>query len=132
MTRRLARLADLAYRRRRRMVLVWIGSAILIIGVGSSLAGEFEADYDTPGSESKAASDLTEERFEGYTGQEIYVVWKDEQGADSPQATEGVDAFLSEAQEVEHIAAPTDKRFSEDGTIGATTLPLTVPGWEVK
>ena len=33
---------------------------MVIIGVGSSLAGEYEADYDTPGSESKAASDLTE------------------------------------------------------------------------
>ena len=35
-------------------------AAVVIIGVGSSLAGEYEADYNTPGSESKAASDLTE------------------------------------------------------------------------
>ena len=60
MTRRLARLADIAYRRRGRMVLAWIVAAIVIIGLGSSLAGEYNADYDTPGSESKAASDLTE------------------------------------------------------------------------
>ncbi|MDP9188992.1 MAG: MMPL family transporter, partial [Actinomycetota bacterium] len=131
MTRRLASLADLAYRRRRRMVLAWIGAAVLIIGVGSSLAGEFEADYDTPGSESKAASDLTNERFEGYSGQEIYVVWKDEGGADSPQARERVDAFLAEAEQVDNVAAHTEPRFSENGSIGATTLPLTVPGWEV-
>ena len=51
MTRGLARLADIAYRRRGRMVLAWIAAAIIIIGVGSSLAGEFQADYDTPGSE---------------------------------------------------------------------------------
>ena len=56
MTRRLTRLADLAYRRRGRMVLAWIAATIVIIGAGSSLAGEFEADYNTPGSESKAAS----------------------------------------------------------------------------
>ena len=84
MTRGLAKLADLAYRRRGRMVLAWIAAAIVIIGVGSSLAGEYNADYNTPGSESKAASDLTEERFDGYSGQEIYVVWKDEAGARSP------------------------------------------------
>src|SRR4249919_3454832 len=65
MTRRLTRLADLAYRRRGRMVLAWIAAAVVIIGVGSALAGEFQADYDTPGSESKAASDLTEKRFGG-------------------------------------------------------------------
>jgi len=28
------------------------------------------ADYNTPGSESKAASELTEERFGGHSGQE--------------------------------------------------------------
>ena len=86
MTRHLTRLADIAYRRRGRMVLAWIAAAVVIIGVGSSLAGEYNADYNTPGSESKAASDLTEQRFGGYSGQEIYVVWKDPAGATSPGA----------------------------------------------
>ena len=112
MTRFLARLADLAYRRRGRMVLAWIAATIVIIGVGSSLAGEYEADYDTPGSESKAASDLTEERFDGYSGQEIYVVWKDEAGADSPAARERVDAFFAEAEQVDHVAEHTPIRVS--------------------
>ena len=84
MTRQLARLADIAYRRRGRMVLAWIVSTIVIIGLGSSLAGEYEADYNTPGSESKAASELTESEFGGYSGQEVFVVWKDEDGADEP------------------------------------------------
>jgi RND superfamily putative drug exporter len=132
MTRFLARLADLSYRRRGRMVLVWIVSAILIIGVGSSLAGEYEADYDTPGSDSEAAGTLAEERLDGYSGQEIYVVWKDEAGADSPAATDRTDAFFAEAEQVNHVDPHTEIRISEDGTIGSTTLPLTVPGWEVE
>ena len=113
------------------MVLAWIAAAIVIIGLGSSLAGEYEADYNTPGSESKAASDLTEREFDGYSGQEIYVVWKDPAGADSPAAAERVDDFLAEAKQVEHVGEETPIRISEDGTIGATTLPLTIPGWEV-
>ncbi len=104
MTRGLARLADLAYRRRGRMVLAWLIAAVVIIGVGSSLAGEYNADYNTPGSESKAAGDLTEQRFDGYSGQEIYVVWKDEAGADSPAAKQRIDAFLADAKQVDHIA----------------------------
>ena len=131
MNRGLAKLADLAYRRRGRMVLAWIAAAVVIIGVGSSLAGEYNADYNTPGSESKAASDLTEERFGGYSGQEIYVVWKDEDGARSPAARENVDAFLAEATQIEHVERQTPIRVSDDGTIAATTLPLTVPGWDV-
>jgi len=131
MTRRLARLADISYRRRGRVVLAWIAAAILIIGVGGGLAGEFQADYDTPGSESKAASDITEERFAGYSGQEIYVVWKDEAGARSPGAERRINAFFAQAEKVDHIAAHTPIRVSKDGKIGATTLPLTVPGWDV-
>jgi putative drug exporter of the RND superfamily len=132
MTRRLTRLADLAYRRRGRMVLAWIVATILIIGIGSSLAGEFEADYDTPGSESEAASDITKDRFEGYSGQEIYVVWKAEDGADSAAVKQRLDRFFTQAEKVEHIDAHTPIRISEDGKIGASTLPMTVPGWEVK
>ncbi|MEX2107608.1 MAG: MMPL family transporter [Solirubrobacterales bacterium] len=131
MTRRLAALADIAYRRRGRMVLVWIVAAIVIIGLGSSLAGEYEADYNTPGSESKAASDLTEREFGGYSGQEVFVVWKDEDGAMSPATKKRVDAFLDEATKVNNVEEATAIRVSDDGTIATTTLPLTVPGWEV-
>jgi RND superfamily putative drug exporter len=132
MTRFLARLADLSYRRRGRMAIAWVAAAILIIGVGSSLAGEYQADYDTPGSESKAASDITEQRFDGYSGQEIYVVWKDDNGAMSPQARQKVDAFFADAEKLPNTEAHTPIRVSEDGTIASTTLPMTVPGWEYK
>ncbi len=131
MTRSLARLADVAYRRRGRMVLAWIAATIAIIGLGSSLKGEYEADYNTPGSESKAASDLTEREFGGYSGQEVYVVWTDPSGATSPAARKRVNAFLAEAKRVNHIARQTPIRVSKDGTIATTTLPLTIPGWEV-
>src|SRR5919202_5977055 len=107
MPRRLTRLADLAYRRRGRMVVAWIVAAIVIIGVGSSLAGEYNADYDTPGSESKAARNITETNFGGFSGQEIYVVWKDSRGADSAGARQRLNAFFAEAQRVEHVESHT-------------------------
>src|SRR5215203_2516606 len=131
MTRSLARLADISFRRRGRMILVWLAATIVIIGLGSSLAGEYEADYNTPGSESKAASELTEKEFGGYSGQEVFVVWKDEAGAMSPAARRHVDAFLAEARRIDDIEPETPIRVSDDGSIATTTLPLTVPGWEV-
>src|SRR5919109_4902931 len=100
MTRRLTRLANFACKRRGRMVLGWIIAAVLIIGIGSSLAGEYEADYDTPNSESKAASDLTKERFDGYSGQEIYAVWKDPDGVNRPEVRQRIDRFLAQAEKV--------------------------------
>jgi RND superfamily putative drug exporter len=131
MTRHLATLADIAYRRRGRMVIAWIVATVVLIGLGSTFAGEYEADYNTPGSESKAASELAEREFAGYSGQEIYVVWKDPQGADSPAAKRGIESFLAEAEAVPHVEKRGPVRVSEDGTIATTTLPLTIPGWEV-
>jgi RND superfamily putative drug exporter len=132
MTRHLSRLADIAYRRRGRVVLLWVVALVVIIGVGSSLAGEFSADYDTPGSESKASSDITEQRFAGYSGQEIFVVWKDPAGATSPQAQQRINAFLAEAEKVNNISPHTPIRVSDNGEIATTTLPMTVPGWDFK
>jgi putative drug exporter of the RND superfamily len=132
MNRRLTRLAELACRRRGRMLLGWIVAAVVIIGVGSSLAGEYEADYDTPNSESKAASDLTKQRFDGYSGQEIYAVWKAPGGVDTPEVRQRIDRFLAQAEKVEHISRHTPIRVSENGQIATTTLPMTVPGWEMK
>jgi RND superfamily putative drug exporter len=131
MTRRLAALADFSYRRRGRMVLAWIVATVVLIGLGSTFAGEYEADYNTPGSDSKEASELTESAFGGYSGQEVNVVWQDPSGAMSPAAKSKVDAFFSEAEAVENIEKREAIRVSEDGTIATTTLPLTVPGWEV-
>jgi putative drug exporter of the RND superfamily len=131
MTRLLARLADISYRRRGRMVLAWIAATVVIIGLGSSLAGEYNADYNTPGSESKAAADLTQQRFGGYSGGEVYVVWKDPAGARSPAARASVDAFLAKAEKVDNVDRATPIRVSRDGTIGSTTLPLTIDSWDV-
>jgi putative drug exporter of the RND superfamily len=132
MNRTLARLADLAYRRRGRMVLAWIAAAVVIIGVGSSLAGDYDADYNTPGSESKTAADVLEARFDGYSGQEVYVVWKDESGVSSPAVKNRINEFFADAEEVEHVGEHTPIRVSEEGDIGSTTLPLAVPGWDME
>jgi RND superfamily putative drug exporter len=132
MTNHLIKLADLAYLCRGRMVVAWIVAAVAIIGLGSSLAGEFSADYDTPGSESAAARDITEREFGGYTAQQVYVVWRDPAGAMRTDARERIQGFLTEAKKVDHVAEETPVRVSDDGTIATTTLPLTAPGWEIE
>src|SRR5215470_18303721 len=132
MTRRLTRLADISYRHRGKMVLGWIVAMILIIGVGSSLAGDFNANYDTPNSDSKAASDITKSRFDGYSGQEIYAVAKDPSGfANTAEAAQRLQPFFAQAEKVEHIAPHAPIRLSQNRQIATTTLPMTVPGWEM-
>jgi hypothetical protein len=45
-----ARLGDLMFRRRGRVVLAWSVGLVVLAGAGSALAGEFDAEYSTPGS----------------------------------------------------------------------------------
>jgi putative drug exporter of the RND superfamily len=59
---RLARLGDLAYRRRGRMVLGWIALLAAVLALTPAIAGEFDADFETAGSESAAAADVLEAR----------------------------------------------------------------------
>jgi putative drug exporter of the RND superfamily len=132
MTRSLARIADIAYRRRGRMVVAWIVATVVLIGLGTNFAGEYNADYNTPGSQSKQASELTERAFKGYSGQEIYVVWKDPNGAQSPATKQAMGKFFIQAEAVDHVGRHAAIRVSEDGKIATTTLPLNVPGWEVE
>ena len=55
---RLGRLADLMFRRRRIVLAAWIVALVAAFAASGSLAGEFSADYATPGSESQRAGDL--------------------------------------------------------------------------
>src|SRR5262245_12109677 len=124
---RLGRLADLAYRRRGRMVLAWIAALAAVLALAPILAGDFDADFGTSGSESEEVAALLEDRFDR-SGEFVTVAWD---GADAPGARRAVDGFLAEAERVPGIGRPEGARVSPDGTIGVTQLQLTQRGWDV-
>src|SRR5215204_7338013 len=82
---RLARLADLAFRRRRLVLLAWIVGLAAAFAASGALAGEFSADYATPGSESQRAGDLLRDRFPGRSSETVDVVWQAAGGVKSVQ-----------------------------------------------
>jgi len=131
MTPRLARLADIAYRRRTLMVLGWIAVLIVIFPVSNALKGKFHADYATPGSDSKTASTLIAERFGGFSGTTVDVVWRADGGANSPMTKRRIDSFLAQASRLSGVGRPGSTRISSAGTIGATSLELTKQPWDV-
>ena len=125
---RLARLADLAFRRRRIVVLGWIAALVVAFGAASQLGGEFTADYGTPGSESKAAEDRLADRFPAQTPFTIDVVWKADD-ARSQATTARVGALIAEAQRLPGVGdgvSIRDAEISPDGTTGVVRLPLSV------
>jgi RND superfamily putative drug exporter len=131
MTARLARLADIAYRRRGLTVLAWIAVLIVIFPVSSALKGKFHADYSTPGSESKAASTLIAQRFGGFSGSSVDVVWRADAGANSPAVKQRVDSFLAQSGKLNGIGRPGPTRTAPNGQIAATSLELTRQEWDI-
>lgn len=131
MSVRLAHLADVVYRRRRLVVLGWIVALIVIIPVGGALKGKFHADYATPGSESKTASTLIEQRFAGFSGSTVDVVWRASAGASDPAAKQRVSNFLAHASKLPGVGRSGAIRVSPNGQIAATSLELTRQPWDI-
>jgi putative drug exporter of the RND superfamily len=127
----LARLGDVMFRRRWRVVLAWILGLVVVAGAGSALAGQFDAEYSTPGSESDDAAALIEDRFERSSPDTIDIVWQSPAGATSPNAQHSIDGLTAKAQELEGIGPPQPARISPDGTIGLQSLTLTERAWDV-
>jgi putative drug exporter of the RND superfamily len=124
---RLARLADLTYRRRGRVILAWIVVLAAVVAIVPRFAGEFDVDFSNPGTESQAAADLIEAHFPRSSGDSVNVVWEALAGARA--AEERVDRFLADAQRVEGIGETSPPRFSRDGTIGLVQLELEQRAW---
>jgi putative drug exporter of the RND superfamily len=127
----LARLGDLAYRRRGRMILGWIALLAAVLALTPAIAGEFDADFETAGSESAAAAGLLEDRFPESSSETIDVVWEAQAGAGDGEARSVVDRFLTDASELEGIGEAEPARISQDGTVGLTRLQLTERAWDV-
>jgi putative drug exporter of the RND superfamily len=128
---RLARLGDLTYRRRGRMVLGWIVLLAAVLVLTPAIAGDFDAALETTGSESAAAAALLEDRFAHGSSETIDVVWEAESGAGTGAARATVDRFLNDASELEGIGETEPPRISEDGTVGFARLQLTGRAWDV-
>jgi putative drug exporter of the RND superfamily len=127
---RLARLGDLTYRRRGRVILAWIAIFVAVLGIVPRFAGEFDVDFGTPGSESKATADLIEEHFPRSSGETVNVVWEAKTGARAAQPR--VDDFIADARQVPGIGEASVPRYSEDGTIGLVRLELEKPSFELE
>jgi RND superfamily putative drug exporter len=127
----LARLADLAVRRRGRIVLAWVAVLVAVLAFAPSLAGDFNEDYSTPGSESKEAAALLAERFQGSSGDTIDVVWQARDGVRDPAVAGKMAGFLDRAERLEGVGAADAPQVSPDGTVAVARLQLDRPSWDV-
>ncbi|HEY1345158.1 MAG TPA: MMPL family transporter [Streptosporangiaceae bacterium] len=127
----LGRLAGVAYRRRRRVILGWLAAFALVTGLSAAFAGHFTADYSVPGSDSKQAQDLLAQRFPVRAGDTVDVVVRSGAGVTGPAVRSDVTALLRELGGMPHVAAVEDPYttpgdISRDGQTLVSHLSLDV------
>ncbi|SDU85694.1 putative drug exporter of the RND superfamily [Jiangella alkaliphila] len=128
----LGRLAGASYRRRGRVVAAWVVAIAAAFGLSAAFAGDFTADYSAPGSDSRQAQDLLEERFPAQSGDTIDVVVRTDGAAVTDPAVQAdVTALLDQLRTQPHVVAVDDPYetaggISQDGDILVATVNLDV------
>lgn len=127
----LVNLADWCFRRRRVVVITWLGALVASFLLAGAVGGEFRQDYLQPGSESRAASEALEKSFPQRAGDTVQVVLHAEQGVTSPQARDRAEALFAEVarhDDVVGIASPFAEggaaQISDDGTTAYAHVAL--------
>jgi putative drug exporter of the RND superfamily len=114
----LGALAGMAFRRRRRVILGWVAALALAIGLSAAFAGDFAADYSAPGSDSKQAQDLLEQRFPVQAGDTVDVVVRSDSAVTGPGVRSEVAGLLRDLGALPHVAAVEDP-YRTQGDISA-------------
>ena len=125
----LGRLARVTFRRRGRTVLAWLAALVVAVLLSMTMGGDFNADYSAPGSDSKEAQTLLEERFPSQAGDTVDVVVRADGGVRQQQrAVEDLLADLGSVDHVEAVSDPFEDQagISQDGTTLVAHLRLDV------
>ena len=104
----LKRLAHVCFRRRRRVLLVWVLGIVLIGAISGAVGSNYRSDFTLPDVESKRGIDLLDAEFGGQgAGQVGNIVFQAEQGVDDPAVKEAMTAFLAKVATIKNIQTVT-------------------------
>jgi RND superfamily putative drug exporter len=129
----LARLADWSYRRRRRVLLLWIAVLIGTAVGASALGGDYGFTFSTPGSDSQTAQDLLKHGFPARAGDDVDVVFQARLGktVDDPAVHAAITDILGQFDKQAHVRAVVSpfssegkRQIAEGRTIAYGTLRL--------
>ncbi len=135
----LYRLGRGAFRRRGRVLLVWLGVLAAVVVAAAQASGPSEEEFSMPGIESQKAFDLMEERFpgaaaDGATAQVVFVAPDGQKvtADDLRKAVEDAVGSLGGGPQVAGVADPfASEAVSEDGSTAYATVTYKVESAEV-
>ena len=110
-------------------MLAWLAALVVAVLLSMTMGGDFKADYSAPGSDSKEAQTLLEDRFPSQAGDTVDVVVRADGGVqDQEQAVQDLLADLGSVAHVEAVSDPFQDPagISQDGTTLVAHLRLDV------
>jgi putative drug exporter of the RND superfamily len=122
----LYRLGRTCVRRRRLVVLAWIGAAVAVFVVAGAAGGETADDFDIPGVESQQARDVLDERFPeeaGASAQLVFAVGAGTLSDPAPAAT--IDDALDDVAAQPYVSDVGDLQRAPDDRVAFATVQYT-------
>jgi putative drug exporter of the RND superfamily len=118
---------------RKTVIAAWI---VALVGIGflaSSAGSDFSEEFKLPSSDSQEAFDLLETKFAAQSGDTATIVYKADQGVESPAVKSKMEGVFGEVEELRHVsevASPYKEggaaAVSEDGKIAYATVQFDV------
>ncbi|MYS86358.1 MMPL family transporter, partial [Embleya scabrispora] len=135
----LYRLGRGAFRRRGRVLLVWLGMLVVVAVGAAQASGPSDEEFSLPGIESQKAFDLMEERFpgtaaDGATAKVVFVApgGRKVTEGDMRKAVDNAVRSLGAGPQVAGVADPFEsKAVSKDGSTAYATVTYKVESAEV-
>jgi putative drug exporter of the RND superfamily len=129
------RLGDFSARRPWAVIGVWLAALATMVVLAGAAGGAFADDFSAPGSQSKQAQQLLEERFPGAANGTVLAVFIAKPGDTVAAHRDAVAQALDAAGQVDgvaHIAdAFTPETVSADGTVAYAAISFDTPATDI-
>jgi len=118
---------------RKTVIIGWIVALIAIGMIGSSVGSAFTEEFKLPASDSTKALELLEQRFPAQSGEAATIVFKTDEGIESPDVKRKMEGVFDEVAKFPHVsevASPYSgdgaAAISDDGKIAYATIQFDV------
>jgi putative drug exporter of the RND superfamily len=123
---------------RKTVIIGWIVALVAIGMIGGSAGSAYTEEFKLPASDSTKALELLEQRFPAQSGEAATIVFKADDGVESPavkRKMEGVFAEVAKFPHVSEVASPYAgdgaAAISDDGKIAYATIQFDVTNQDI-
>jgi RND superfamily putative drug exporter len=119
---------------RKTVIIGWIAALIIVVGISGSVGSAFSEEFKLPQSDSTEAYELLEDRFPQQSGETSLIVFKADQGVQSPAVKKKMEEVFKEVERQPHVTEVANPyeggggaaAISKDGKIAYATIQFNV------